>query len=156
MPKEMDLLARLKALAARPTGVIVHPLQPGVLLDLTLPFTMTNGNDGRGSRWFKSSKVREQFEHDMLVLGLKRTPFSRPVTVHATRILGPDDRLWDSSSIGRGNYKELEDSFVALGWFHNDSCRWIRETRFFQDATRKANGPAIRIQVLGSEKGSAE
>ena len=64
-----------------------------------------------------------------------------------TRILGKGQRLWDSSSIGRGNWKEIEDALVAIGWFHDDGPKWITETRFFQDAGQRQNGPAVRVRI---------
>ena len=84
----------------------------------------------------------------MIALGLRRKPFAGPVEVHVTRILGPRQALWDTSSIGRGNWKEIEDSMVACGWFVDDSPKWITETRFFQDKTRRTQGPAIEVRIL--------
>jgi hypothetical protein len=113
-----------------------------------LNIELTNGNDGRGNKWYSSAKVRKAMEAILIANGLRRKPFDVPVKVHVTRILGPGQRLWDSSSIGRGNYKELEDALVAVGWFHDDSPRWITETRFFQDSDRRAEGPAVLIEVI--------
>lgn len=130
------------------------PLITKPLVDAILPFVMTNGNDGRGSRWFKSSKVRDNAQNVLLSAGLSRKPFAHVVTVHVTRILGPGERLWDSSSIGRGNWKEIEDALVACGWFVDDGPKWIRETRFFQEAGMRHVGPKIRLQVYGGENGN--
>lgn len=118
-----------------------------LLLHKILPFELTNGNDGRGSKWFSSAKLRKEFEKNLRLLGYERKPFATPVLVAVTRILGQGQRLWDSSSIGRGNYKELEDALVVIGWFHDDSPKWITETRFYQDASRRDQGSAIEIQI---------
>ena len=123
-----------------------------LLLHKILPFELTNGNDGRGSKWFSSAKLRKEFEKNLRLLGCERKPFKTPVIVHVTRILGLGQRLWDSSSIGRGNYKELEDALVAIGWFHDDSPKFITETRFFQDANRREKGSAIEIQIFTKEE----
>ena len=117
------------------------------MLDITLPIELTNGNDGRGNRWFSSAKVRKTIEATLRATGHVRKPFEHPVTVHVTRILGAKQRLWDSSSIGRGNWKEIEDALVAVGWFHDDGPKWITETRFFQDAGQRQNGPAVRVRI---------
>ena len=111
------------------------------LIDVILPIELTNGNDGRGSKWFSSAKVRKQVEAHLRTLEFTRAPFEAPVEVHVIRILGKNQRLWDSSSIGRGNWKEIEDALVVLGWFQDDSPKWITETRFFQDATRRGPRP---------------
>jgi len=123
-----------------------------LLLHKILPFELTNGNDGRGSKWFSSAKLRKNFEKNLRLLGYERKPFAMPVLVTVTRILGQGQRLWDSSSIGRGNYKELEDALVAIGWFHDDSPKWITETRFYQDASRRDQGSAIEIQIYTEEE----
>ena len=119
-----------------------------MLMDTILPIELTNGNDGRGSKWFSSAKVRNQVEALLRVEGFERQPWPHPVTVHVTRILGPNQRKWDSSSIGRGNWKEIEDALVVLGWFVDDSPQWITETRFFQDSEHRQDGPCIRVQVF--------
>ena len=117
-----------------------------------LPFELNNGNTGRGSKWFSSAKLRKEFEKNLRLLGYERKPFKTAVTVHVTRILGLGQRLWDSSSIGRGNYKELEDALVAIGWFTDDSPKYITETRFFQDESRRHMGSSIEIKIYNNEK----
>lgn len=120
----------------------------------TLPLELTNGNDGRGHRWFSSANVRKKVEKQLRDLGHERTPFDFPVVVHVTRLLGPKQRLWDSSSIGRGNWKEIEDALVSLGWFHDDNPAWITETRFFQNKEDRSKGPAIFIEVFPAKGGT--
>lgn len=115
-----------------------------------LPFELTNGNDGRGNRWFSSAKLRKRFERDLRIMGLAmKNPLRFPVVVHVTRILGHGQRLWDSSSIGRGNWKEIEDALVAVGWFHDDGPKWIRETRFFQGGREEK--PAVLVEVFRAD-----
>ena len=117
------------------------------LLDVTLPIELTNGNDGRGSKWFSSAKVRKTMEATLRTLGLVRKPFDHPVRVLVVRIVGKGQRLWDHSSTGRGNWKEIEDAMVVCGWFHDDGPKWITEVRFYQDDTQRHVGPAIRVIV---------
>lgn len=117
------------------------------LLDVTLPIEITNGNDGRGSRWFKSSNVRKKLEATLRTLGLVRKPFDHQVRLTVIRIVGKGQRLWDASSVGRGNWKELEDAMVVCGWFHDDGPKWISEVRFYQDDTQRHVGPAVRVVV---------
>ena len=121
---------------------------PEVIFSQVLPFKLTNGNDGRSKVWYKSANNRKKFEKKLRQLGLVREPFDQPVSVHVTRILGKGERLWDSSSGLRGCWKEMEDSLVAVGWFVDDSPKYIAETRFFQDVTRRAEGSAVLIEVV--------
>lgn len=46
------------------------------ILRAVLPIELTNGNDGRGSKWFSSAKTRKQIERNLRVLGHKRKPFA--------------------------------------------------------------------------------
>ena len=113
-----------------------------------LPIELTNGNDGRGSKWFRSSVVRKKIEKILRAEKLVREPFDGPVTVHVTRLLGSGQRLWDSSSIGRGNWKEIEDALVACGWFHDDGPKWIVETRYFQRKIPGQDRPTVLVAVF--------
>ncbi|MES2788151.1 MAG: hypothetical protein V4719_00920 [Planctomycetota bacterium] len=115
-----------------------------------LPFELTNGNDGRNKRWFNPAKIRNQFEADLKRLRLTRTPFAFPVHVRVTRLLGENQKLWDESSVGRGNYKELEDALVVCGWFVDDNPKWIREVRWRQisQTVTKRKTPGILIEVF--------
>jgi hypothetical protein len=114
---------------------------------ITLPIELTNGNDGRGNDWMVSNSRRKQYEKLIRQLGLVRSPFEFPVIIYVVRILGPKQRLWDSSSVGRGNWKEIEDSLVACGWFKDDSTKHIVNTFFYQDETRRDEGPCVEIIV---------
>jgi hypothetical protein len=117
-------------------------------MTIILPIKLTNGNTGRGNAWYMSAAFRDKVEKKLRRLGLARQPFQMPVTVTVTRILGRGERLWDSSSILRGNYKEIEDALVAIGWFVNDSPKYIRWTNGRQDDTRRSKGPAIELEIL--------
>ena len=128
-------------------SVTIH--EPGErVARLTLPIELTNGNDGRGSRWFSSAKVRKGIEALLRGLGYVCQPLDYPVIVHVTRVLGPRQSLWDSSSCGRGSWKECEDALVACGWFHDDGPKWIVETRFFQDPGQRTVGPATVVEIF--------
>ena len=118
-----------------------------LLLDVTLPLEITNQNDGQGHSFWKKHRQRLQYQSDLRVLGHLRKPFDEPVRIVATRILGKNQRLWDSSSVLRGSYKQLEDAMVACGWFVDDGPKYITETVGRQDDTQRSNGPAIRLQV---------
>ena len=121
-------------------------------MTVTLPFKLTNGNTGRGNAWFMSAKFRDQAEKKLRQLGLVRNPFPCRVSVTVTRILGKGERLWDSSSVLRGNYKEIEDALVACGWFVDDSTDHIALTVGKQDATRRDKGSAIELEILPYEE----
>lgn len=121
------------------------------LLDITLPIEIHNKNQGQGHHWIGTHKTRKEMEQTLRLLGMKRQPFDVPVRVVVTRILGKRQKLWDSSSVLRGSYKQLEDSLVACGWFHDDSHKYITETIGRQDDQHRSKGPATRIEVYQDE-----
>lgn len=124
---------------------------------LRLPFSLTNGNDGRGNKWYNSAKQRNDFEAQLRALGYIAKPFPFRVRLTVTRVLGKGQRLWDWSSCGRGSWKEIEDALVACGWFHDDCPKWIStDSTFRQDASRRDEGPAIEIEIQRSGSGNAK
>ena len=121
-------------------------------MTIFIPIKLTNSNNGRGHHWGASASFRDKAEKKLRALGLARAvPFPCRVTVTVTRILGKGERLWDSSSVLRGNWKELEDALVALGWFVDDSTQYIATTDGRQDDTRRNKGPGIELTILPTE-----
>jgi hypothetical protein len=120
-----------------------------LLLRKMLELKLTNGNDGRGNAFWKSAKFRKDCEQYLRMNALDREPFEVPVVVHVTRMFSGRERLWDSSSIGRGNWKEIEDALVAVGWFHDDCFKWIRRTVFDQ---RKHIESCVMVEVFEADE----
>jgi len=116
-------------------------------LTVELPIELTNGNDGRGGRWYKSANVRKKLEVIIRELGHVREPFAAKVRIVITRVLGKGQRLWDPDSIGRGNAKELVDALVACGWFHDDSPKYVSTCDYRQDESLRADGPYVVVEV---------
>lgn len=121
-------------------------------MTIFIPIKLTNSNTGRGHHWGASASFRDKAEKKLRALGLARAvPFPCRVNVIVTRILGKGERLWDSSSVLRGNWKEIEDSLVAIGWFVDDSTQYIATTDGRQDDTRRNKGPGIELTILPAE-----
>ena len=117
------------------------------LLVRSFPIELTNGNDGRGSKWFRSSEIRKRIESQLRALGEDREPFEFPVRLKLTRVLGHNQRLWDNDSILRGSAKELIDALVAVGWFHDDGPKFITEVRGAQEVPAERREPWTRATV---------
>jgi len=111
-----------------------------------LPIKLTNNNDGRGHSWYRSSVERRKIGR--AIGHMRRKPFGFRVDLRITRILGVKQLLWDADSIGRGNAKELVDTLVALGWFHDDGPKYIRHCDYRQDDSQRTNGPAVQVEVF--------
>lgn len=125
-----------------------------VLIDVLLPFELTNGNSGQSKHWAQAHRQRKRFREALGLILRRRVPFNSPVILEITRKLGPGQRMWDEDSIGRGNAKQLIDTLVSRGWFHDDSAKWICRCDYRQDATDREHGPAIRVRVLTPEDGA--
>ena len=123
-----------------------------LLHSAVLPIELTNGNEGRSKKWFNSANQRNQYFLTLQLLGFGRKPFAERVDVLVTRIYGAGQKPWDASSIGRGNWKEIEDSLVQLGWWHDDSSKWIRHCDFRQRADR-GEKPSVLVEVFQIEEG---
>ena len=116
-----------------------------LLLRETLELKLTNGNDGRGKSFWGSANFRKSAEQYLRSFHKKRKPFDVPVAVNVTRLFSGRERFWDSSSVGRGNWKEIEDALVAVGWFHDDCHKWIKRTVFDQ---QKYQESCVLVEVF--------
>jgi Holliday junction resolvase RusA-like endonuclease len=106
-----------------------------IIHTVELPIELTNGNDGRGGKWFSSAKVRKQIEMILIAGGHRRAePFDGPVSLLITRVMKKRQSAWDADSWQRGNLKELIDALVSVNWFVDDGPRYISEVRFRQRA----------------------
>jgi len=121
-----------------------------LLFSQELPIELTNKNDGQGRHWGGSANDRNRFEKIIKNQGLMRQPFDCPVILRVTRLLGLRQRLWDVDSVFRGNWKQIQDSLVACGWFTDDKPAYITDIRQRQikDGREK---PAILIEVFKSQ-----
>lgn len=113
-----------------------------------LRIKLTNHNDGRTRHFRASHTERMDLELWIRAKHGKRSPYKFPVRLEVTRILGPREQLWDYSSCGRGNWKEIEDSLVACGWFVDDGPTYITGIEFLQDTTQRVRGPALKVEVF--------
>ena len=136
----------------------------GCLLRVRLAIRLDNKNDGRSGTYHASNKFRKECELQLKAWDLAwpgalnyqpqivgKTMFTAPVTVRVLRVLGPRQKLWDQSSGLRGNWKEIEDSLVKIGWFVDDSPAWIRRCDFDQIADDREHGPSIIIEIRAAE-----
>lgn len=112
---------------------------------LQLPIELDNGNYGRTTHFGRSASRRKKYEKLIRSIYGQQTPFDRPVDIIVRRILGPKQRFWDSSSVLRGNWKEIEDALVACGFFVDDSQPYIRLTLGTQ--AKLDDGGEARLEV---------
>ena len=118
------------------------------VLSQRLAIKLTNNNQGQGRHWAKSHRSRKDLELFLLAFYGRRQPFKFPVRLRVTRILGKREHLWDESSISRGNWKQIEDSLVSLGWFVDDCRPYIVGYDFTQDDSQREQGPAVLVECF--------
>ena len=117
------------------------------LIRMWLQSELVNDNNGRTQHWSKASKRKKAFVEQLTQLGAVRNePYGFFCNLVITRILGKNQREWDSDSVLRGNAKELVDALVFCNWFKDDkpSCLHVIGN---QDASRRMVGPSIEIEV---------
>lgn len=127
-------------------GVQIH--MGKLVLSVTLPMELTNGNNGQGHSWHHTAKDRKDYEPCLKALGHVRKPFKTKMNMRITRILGTRQHLWDQSSVLRGSAKQLEDALVSCGWFVDDSPDWIGLVIGDQEVPTKRGKPQVKIEVF--------
>lgn len=113
-----------------------------------LPVQLTNDNAGRTQSHRKTHRRRVTVSEHLKQSGRVREPFRGHTGVVVIRVLGSGEKLWDSSSVLRGNWKEIEDALVELGWWEDDDSRFISWTVGLQDASQRDSGPATWVKVF--------
>lgn len=114
---------------------------------LQLPIELDNGNYGRTTHFGRSASRRKKYEKIIRSIYGQQTPFGIQVDLVVRRILGPKQRFWDSSSVLRGNWKEIEDALVACGFFVDDSPPYIRLTLGTQVKLDDGGEPRIEVDI---------
>jgi len=126
---------------------IFRPVKISNYEKIILPIKLSNGNSGRGFKWYQSARRKKEYAK-LIRLTCSIQTNEVPVRLVITRILGPRERLWDADSIGRGSAKELIDAMVECWWFYDDSPKWIHRVDYEQDANRRSEGPAVEVAIF--------
>jgi hypothetical protein len=104
-----------------------------LLKQIDLPIELTNNNTGRTQHFGRSASQRKKYERIIRSLFPKQKPFDCEVDIVVVRVLGKRQRLWDASSILRGNWKEIEDALVACRFLEDDGPDYVRAVLGTQD-----------------------
>ena len=116
-----------------------------LLRKITLPIKLTNNNDGQTRHFGISASHRKKYEKIIRAKFGQQTPFDVPVYIVVVRILGKGQRLWDYSSVLRGNWKQIEDSLVACGFLHDDGPEYVRLVVGIQDASDRTRESCTEV-----------
>jgi len=118
------------------------------ILEITLPVNLKTQNTGRGNHWGSAATARRKHEK-ALCYEFRREPFAFPVGVLYTRICGKGQRAWDNDNLAL-SLKQLQDALTQLGWWHDDSDKWLKVIGYRHDTTRRQDGPAVMVSVWRS------
>ena len=85
---------------------------------------------------------------------LAGTQLSDLVVLIITRVLGKNQRLWDSDSVLRGSAKQMIDAIVGTGLLKDDSPKHVALVIGQQDDSRRDEGPMIEVDFYQVVNGS--
>jgi hypothetical protein len=121
-----------------------------ILRTIELPIELTNNNTGRTQHFGRSASQRKKYERIIRAKFGQQVPFSSKVEIVVQRVLAARQRLWDFSSVLRGNWKEIEDALVACGFVHDDGPQYVGLCIGDQDAETRltSEGGFVRIYFL--------
>ena len=121
-----------------------------ILRTIELPIELTNNNTGRTQHFGRSASQRKKYERVIRAKFGQQVPFSSKVEIVVQRVLAARQRLWDFSSVLRGNWKEIEDALVACGFMHDDGPEYVGLCIGDQDAETRltSEGGFVRVYFL--------
>jgi hypothetical protein len=121
-----------------------------ILRTIELPIELTNNNTGRTQHFGRSASQRKKYERIIRAKFGQQVPFASKVEIVVQRVLAARQRLWDFSSVLRGNWKEIEDALVACGFMHDDGPEYIGLCIGDQDAETRltSDGGFVRVYFL--------
>jgi hypothetical protein len=121
-----------------------------ILRVIELPIELTNNNTGRTQHFGRSASQRKKYERIIRAKFGQQVPFSSKVEIVVQRVLAARQRLWDFSSVLRGNWKEIEDALVACGFVHDDGPEYVGLCIGDQDAETRltSEGGFVRVYFL--------
>jgi hypothetical protein len=117
---------------------------------ITLPIELTNNNAGRTQHFGRSASQRRKYERIIRAEFGQQRPFDVPVQIVVIRVLGKKQRVWDYSSVLRGNWKEIEDAIVACGFLHDDGPDYVKLVIGVQETLERERGPCVDVLFLRS------
>ena len=116
-------------------------------MTLHLDLRLKSLNQLKGRHWRARHDDKRRVGIAFLAARVRQTtPPQHRQLVTLTRILGPRERAWDDENLHGGTAKAVIDTLTDLGYWVDDSPKWI-DRAYHQDATRRAEGPAVEITV---------
>ena len=114
---------------------------------LVLPIQLLSKNDRDRLHYRRRSALRLSYQSIVELTHPRKHETPRePQRVTVTRLMGAHERPFDLQNVGAGSAVELIDALKQLGWFRDDSARWL-EPRFLQRPNDRDPGPACLVEI---------
>lgn len=142
-------------------------LQGMLVGEIEIPMKLKNNNQGQGRHWYGSHKERAIASQAVAkarvwqpstsesricvslpewLSGLDRKA-DQKIGLVVWRMLGKGERLWDSDSVLRGNYKQIQDALIQHGLAPDDSPKYIEWVLGRQEDRLRDLGSKVLIEV---------
>ena len=116
-------------------------------LTLELPIQLLSKNARDKLHYRARHKLRRDYQAIIeLTYPRRGEPPRVKQRVTVTRVLGPQERLFDGQNVGAGSAVELIDALTAAGFWVDDAPRWL-ETAFEQGDHPGVKGPAVVVGI---------
>ena len=117
----------------------------------TIPIELQNRNKGQGRHWGGTNTDKRNAVKTLATLPNPFDGIDLPVSLVVTRILGRGQRLWDVDSVLRGNWKQIQDAMVTVGWIAGDDTRYIKHVYGTQSSGYRDSGPCVHVCIVSPE-----
>jgi hypothetical protein len=114
----------------------------------SIPVELRSKNDftGEGARWKRKAAKQEFIRCISWLVGNYIQPPECKQFVTYTRVLGKGKKLWDSGNMEGGDVIQLQDSLKQLGFWQDDSRKYL-EARCKEDDTERPDKGYTKIHI---------
>ncbi len=113
---------------------------------LVLPTALLLKNGRDKLHWRERNDLKKSYKEILMLKYKAQTPPQVRQKAVVTRIKGPRERDFDLQNIGAGSAVELLNAMTAVGYWLNDSPKWL-ETEFRQAFHPTLKGPAVLVEI---------
>jgi hypothetical protein len=122
--------------------------EEGLVITFELPLRLTSVNTymGEHQRHKRTSEKKSIMVLLILLAPKGVKPPDHKQTVTLTRVLGRNEKLMDRANLYGGNSKQLIDCMTELGFWHDDSDKWL-DLKIIQDTEHRDDGNKVIVTV---------
>lgn len=122
------------------------------VITLRLPVPLVSLNQLKGRHWSARSRGKTEWAEALMVARARHlappTPPEYRQVVEITRLMGRGEREFDFENLAGGNAKSLIDALTRLGFWRDDSPRWLAREYHQRRATPDEARERVRTIVV--------